>query len=38
MAAVVIAESAGGLHPIAKSQRERQTQRFVGFLNAAGSK
>ena len=26
--------SEGGLQPIAKSQSERQTQRFAGFLNA----
>jgi hypothetical protein len=28
----------GALQPIAKSHSERQTQRFAGFLNAAGSK
>ena len=38
MAARIIAESAGALHPIAKSQSERQTQRFAGFLNAAAVK
>ena len=32
------ARSRPGPHPVAKSQSERQMQRFVGFLKASGSK